>query len=425
MVCKYCGKEVNNDSKFCASCGTPIAEATPANYMQNPTPMPMQSQSVGAVPPAMPPAAGNAKKNGKAGLIVLIVILVLLLAGGGALAFIFLNRPIGKINKALEADDIETVVELYGELSGDKDKEEVSEKLLAYAEEVRDRYFDEKIDYDAAIQTLNLLTSASLETNDEIEDIRVFVNRIYASREAFASAEKYRSDGEYALALEEYANVIGEDSHYYDMAQDAIEETEKELEDTIAEAGKALIGTWALEYDLADALSDELGSDYADFHAPLPITLLFDFNEDGTYRMYADEDAFIEAFDQWGDAFVDYSLGQIYDMFEKEYGLSRAETDAYVLEFLGMSMQDYILLMVSDINMSSILREAESTGTYETRYDRLYLSDGYSSIDEDDYYEIFTVNGNKLILELAEGASSSQAEILPGLSYPLELEKDN
>lgn len=423
MVCKYCGKEISSDSKFCASCGAPTApmQAQPMNYVQNPTPvspMPMQAQPVGAIPPAVPPMAGG-KKKGKAGLVVLIIILVLLLAGGGALAFIFLNRPINKVNNALEAGDMEAAVELYGDLSGDKDREDVSEKLLAYAEEVRDSYLNEETDYDTAMETLNLLAGASLKTDDEVEDIRAFVNRIYASREAFASAEQYRADGDYAMALKEYANVMEEDSRYYDRAQAAIAEVEQELEASMAEAGKELIGTWALDCDLADAMTDELGSDYADFQASLPMTLLFDFNEDGTYKMYIDENAFTDGLNHWLDAFIDYSAEMMYSELE-ESGMSREDVDEFVEYYYGMGVEEYLRYSIElEINISDLVGDMVSTGKYQTEYNKLYLIEDYSVFNEN-VYDIFSVNGDKLKIELPEGADESEAEIVPGLSYPLE-----
>ncbi|MCH5276129.1 MAG: hypothetical protein J1E65_09830, partial [Lachnospiraceae bacterium] len=104
-----------------------------------------------------------------------------------------------------------------------------------------------------------------------------------------------------------------------------------------SDAGKDLIGTWAIDYDMADVLADELGGDYADFHAPLKMTLLFDFNDDGTFKMYIDESSFTTNFNTWMDAFIDYSMDIVYEEFETSYGMSREETDAAVLENFGMS----------------------------------------------------------------------------------------
>lgn len=233
-----------------------------AYFAQNQMPVPptpMQAQPIGAVPPAVPAEAGGKKKKGKAGLIVLLIILVLLLAGGGVLAFLFLNNPTKKIDKALKAGDIETVIELYGDLSSDKDKDAVSEKLLAYAEELGDGYFNEEkgMDYETVIESLNLLAGASLETDDEIEDIRAFVNRIYASRESYAAAEAYRASGEYARALEKYDDVIAEDTRYYDKALTAIQEVRNELVNAAIEEANAFMNSGdyvSAEYVLNEAM---------------------------------------------------------------------------------------------------------------------------------------------------------------------------
>lgn len=188
------------------------------------------------------------------------------------------------------------------------------------------------------------------------------------------------------------------------------------------DAGKALVGTWALDCDLADAMADELGSDYADFSAPLKLTILFDFNEDGTYKMYIDESTFTDSFNSWVDAFLDYSVDMLYDTFEAQ-GLTKEEADSLVMENFGMSIEDYMRETVaSSLDAGALAREMETTGNYETKGNKLYLAEGSSKIDES-YYDIFTVNGNKLTLELPDGVDKSEAEIIPGLSYPLELNK--
>lgn len=189
------------------------------------------------------------------------------------------------------------------------------------------------------------------------------------------------------------------------------------------DAGKALIGTWALDCDLADAMADELGSDYADFNAPLKMTILFDFNEDGTYRMYIEESSFTDSFNSWVDAFIDYSEESVYVMFEEDFGMSREETDAAILEGYGMTMREYMYeTMGSQLDAGDLVSEMESKGTYETKGNKLYLAEGSDKIDES-YYDVFTVDGNKLTLELPDGVDKSQAEIVPGLSYPLNLQK--
>lgn len=466
------------------------------------SPAPMQgAQPTGAVPPAVPPAAEGEKK-GKAGLIVLIVLLVLLLTGGGVLAFIFLNNgPIKKINKALESGDIETVVELYGDLSNDEDKEEISEKLLEYAEEIRDQYFNEEMDYAEAIDTLNLLAGASLETDDEIEAIRAYVNRIYASRESYAAAEAYRASGDYALALAEYDNVISDDTLYYNKALTAIEEVKNELVDAAIEEANAfmnsgdyvsaeyvlneallalpggsseldnmldtvrasmenniisdiledanvavadgriseareiledalaiypgntelqnalaslsvssgtLVGIWMLEYDMQDLIVQEMGSDFDDFESSLILPLMFEFSEDGTFRMYLGEN-FKENYDKWEKALIAYMS----DYLEQVFGIDKRDLEA----ILGISLEEYLKNELGEMEdvVDELVEEMEETRRYEVQDNRIYLSDEYGDMDYDSY-ELFELLGDSLILS-EEGDNGE--EILPGLSYPL------
>ena len=46
------------------------------------------------------------------------------------------------------------------------------------------------------------------------------------------------------------------------------------------------------------------------------------------------------------------------------------------------------------------------------------------SIDKN-AYDVFTIDGSNLKLELPSGVDASEGEILPGLSYPLEFTKKN
>lgn len=197
-----------------------------------------------------------------------------------------------------------------------------------------------------------------------------------------------------------------------------------------SDAGKDLIGTWAINYDMADALAEELGSDYADFHAPLEMTLMFDFNADGTFKMYVEEDSFTSNFNTWMDAFLDYSVDSgmemLYEMYES-YGLTAEEVNDAIYEEFGMSMEEYVReTLAAELDMSSeisaLLKEVETTGTYETKGSKLYMAEGSSKIDTN-AYDIFTITGNKLTLELADGVDPAEAEIAPGLSYPLELQR--
>ena len=470
MICANCGKEINENSRFCGVCGAPVAG------------QPVYAQ------PAVPPAKAG-KKKGRAGVIVLIVALVVLLAGGAAAgAFLFWNRPVSRIHRALEKNDLAAVAELYPQLSSDKDREEISAKLLEIA-------------------------SADSKEDGQIEEILELLTEIKASRDSYTAAEQYRADGSYEMALAAYAGVIPEDTAYYDMAQEAMEETRDELvqaslssayscrdsgdyaqaqqiledallvvpgsselteavndiqaaqqdsrisaaieeanaavaegrisdarsilEDILEEypdstqlqdaiaglpADGTLTGLWKMEYDVSQEIVADMGDEFDDFRTPLVIPLMFEFNEDGTFRMYVGEE-FKENLDTWMDEFIRYSTDMLYDMLS-DMGLSKKQADAMIEEQFGVSLEDYIRQEAEDAMDTGDIEEliaTEESGYYEARGDRLYISDEYGEWDEDSY-EIFQVEGDTLTFMLPEGMESE--EILPGLNYPFTLTRE-
>lgn len=495
MICANCGKEINENSRFCGVCGAPVAG------------QPVYAQ------PAVPPAKAG-KKKGRAGVIVLIVALVVLLAGGAAAgAFLFWNRPVNRINRALEKNDLAAVAELYPQLSSDKDREEISARLLEYAEVRRDAYLGEEADYETVYDELLEIASADSKEDGQIEEILELLTEIKASRDSYAAAEQYRADGSYEMALAAYAGVIPEDTAYYDMAQEAMEATRDELvqaslssayscrdsgdyaqaqqiledallvvpgsselteavndiqaaqqdsrisaaieeanaavaegrisdarsilEDILEEypdstqlqdaiaglpADGTLTGLWKMEYDVSQEIVADMGDEFDDFRTPLVIPLMFEFNEDGTFRMYVGEE-FKENLDTWMDEFIRYSTDMLYDMLS-DMGLSKKQADAMIEEQFGVSLEDYIRQEAEDAMDTGDIEEliaTEESGYYEARGDRLYISDEYGEWDEDSY-EIFQVEGDTLTFMLPEGMESE--EILPGLNYPFTLTRE-
>ena len=96
-----------------------------------------------------------------------------------------------------------------------------------------------------------------------------------------------------------------------------------------SDTGKALYGTWSMEVDLSEELNKQMGDDFAGFDGKLVIKLKFDFNEDGSFKMYADGEALKESFETWLDSFATFSLDVMYAQFE-QMGLSKEDADELV-----------------------------------------------------------------------------------------------
>ena len=84
-----------------------------------------------------------------------------------------------------------------------------------------------------------------------------------------------------------------------------------------------------------------------------------------------------------------------------------------------MTLKEYFSEMLDEeLDVSELLDETETEMKYYVEGDKLYLVD---DTDTEDYYENFYIEGDTLVL--GGDGSLSEAEILPGLSYPLQLTK--
>ncbi|MDE6063305.1 MAG: hypothetical protein K2G20_01775 [Lachnospiraceae bacterium] len=187
-----------------------------------------------------------------------------------------------------------------------------------------------------------------------------------------------------------------------------------------ADTGKALYGTWAMDVDLSEELNRQMGDEFAGFEGKLVITLKFDFNEDGSFKMYVDSDALKTSFAGWMDSFVAFSVDVMYEQFEDGYGLSKEEADELVQSTYNCTMEEYIrTIMEGSVDVDAMAAEMETSGIWEAKGDKLYMSEG-DKIDVNSF-DIFEVSGDTLTLNLPEGATDDSD--IPGLSYPYSLHK--
>lgn len=188
------------------------------------------------------------------------------------------------------------------------------------------------------------------------------------------------------------------------------------------DSGKDLVGTWSLDYDLADLLAGEMGEEYADFNSPLNMTICFEFKEDKTFTMYGEPESFKANYATWLEEFLSFSTDMMYEMFS-EQGIGKEDADTQFEATYGTSMQDYLRqTFESEVNVDDLLNEMTTNGKYDTSGDKLYMAEEGEEIDKN-AYDVFTISGDTLKLELPAGADPSEGEILPGLEYPLNFKK--
>lgn len=181
----------------------------------------------------------------------------------------------------------------------------------------------------------------------------------------------------------------------------------------------SLVGKWKLEYDMNDIIASTVGEDMDNFDSEFYVTFVFEFTEDGICRLSLDEDSFVKSFDSWKDDLLDYLIDMALEEYISDGSMTKKEFEKAFKSTYGMTIKEYFSEMLDEeLDVSELLDETETEMKYYVEGDRLYLVD---DTDTEDYYENFYIEGDTLVL--GGDGSLSEAEILPGLSYPLQLIK--
>ncbi len=239
-----------------------------------------------------------------------------------------------------------------------------------------------------------------------------------ALADALEAADAAVNEGRYSDA-KEIINAAMELEGISGAQQQALSDKFSEITAAMYADG-SILGTWKMECDLSDSIASQLGAEFEGFEGTFVVNMIFEFHEDGTFRMYVDEESFRENFNGWLDDMILYTLDTMYDMFE-EMGLSREETDELLRDMYNMTMEEYLReSMETELDpegmADSMLEEVDMTGVYRVDGDRLYMSN--TEIDEN-RYDNFHFEEDKLIIELPDGTESE--ELVPGISYPFVL----
>ena len=330
---------------------------TPATYTA-PTPTPV---------PAGKPV--KEKKKGKGGIVALIIILIIVLLGAAGFCYYWFTRPIYKINKAIETEDVATVCALFPELKDENEIKTLQDKMYNYAVSLEEQYIDEKIEYDELDDVFSQLSKKVLHKDEDFEALCEDVDALYASRCAYEDAEKAYKNEDYETAYDLYLQVIKADDNYA-KAQDRAEEC---LELMVPD----ICGTWLCDFDCGDAVTQELGmEDYGS--VSLPMSLGISFYDDGTGTLFIDMDSVSGGMSDFTDSITEL----MYSALEDELGYSRTEIDEAFEEIYGMSLEDYVLLYVDPDSVLDELAaiDVEFTYTAEDGYIYLDADDGYSEM---------------------------------------------
>lgn len=177
---------------------------------------------------------------------------------------------------------------------------------------------------------------------------------------------------------------------------------------------KKLYGTWETKLDLTEAIAKQLPADYADFKFDFELTWLIDFNEDGTYRAYADEAAVKAEFDEFINSLVDYVVDMFYEQMAAN-GLTKEQADEAVQKAYGKSLKEAMLDEIDNsIDMDDLVSDIDDSGVYEVKKGKLYTGDTEVNPAA---YETYVIDGDTLTLDVGTGDPALGGEI-EGVGYP-------
>ncbi len=223
----------------------PAATPQPANQAPvNPAPAnPAPTNSAPAyntttnTTPIAPAPMKKKKKKSKKGLVIFLIILFMVLAiliAGGVLILLHMFKPINRFSEEMKQGNVEAAMEYFDkiDMTNEEEAAEAKELALDCAEQLKTDFYNETTDYATTIKMLDKLEADILAGDADYAEIRAYVDKINASRAAYTAASKMQEAGKLEEAIIEYAKVDEEDS-YYDLAQTAITDCEKQFLDNI------------------------------------------------------------------------------------------------------------------------------------------------------------------------------------------------
>ena len=187
---------------------------------------------------------------------------------------------------------------------------------------------------------------------------------------------------------------------------------------------KKFIGTWETTIDMSDFLNKSFDEDpeMADYLEvdDFSLVIKMTFNDDGTCRMFADEDQSEEAFE---DVKKDLKKGftEYFEDYIAASGLLLSVDE--VLEDTGVDMDSLVEEAFGDDVFSGIMDGFASEGTFEVKNGKLFRSASLDTAIDENVYETYEISDNSLTLLASFGDDSVDAEEMN--LYPLIFTKVN
>lgn len=189
-----------------------------------------------------------------------------------------------------------------------------------------------------------------------------------------------------------------------------------------------LVGTWEAETDLSEAISQEILSEVGDMSeyftvTDFKVTYVMELRSDGTYTIMMDEASANAAF----DALMEDLMDGMVEYLEAE--IEKSGLDMTVEEMLaasGSSLEALKEELVSSIEeqdlVEDLIEESSEEGRFKAADGKLYMSAGLEYNVDENVYDTYVLDGDKLTLVEHVGDDAEEDEI-NDLIYPMEFQK--
>lgn len=189
-----------------------------------------------------------------------------------------------------------------------------------------------------------------------------------------------------------------------------------------------LVGTWEAEVDLSEAISQEILGEVGDLGeyftvADFKVTYIMELKSDSTYTTTLDEASVATAF----DALMEDLMDGMVEFLEAE--IENSGLDMTVEEMLTASGSSLDTLkeelkasLEEEDVVEELIEETSEEGRFKVADGKLYMSAGLEYNVDENVYDTYTLDGDKLTLVEHVGEDAEEDEI-SDLIYPMEFQK--
>jgi len=206
MICRKCGTQLSDEAKFCLKCGVNTRETV------------ILSDRKTNVIPAEPAPEQKPRKtiSNKLKVIAAAAFLIIVIIAGVIVAITIISSPVNTFEKNINNGDYESALKIYdGKIIGnEKDEARIQEYLTAHIAKIVTQFDNKSLTYAEADKSLKIISETGVFEGTELTDAYSHIEKLDASRTAFAAAEKLLASKDYVGAIGQYQAVIASDDNY-------------------------------------------------------------------------------------------------------------------------------------------------------------------------------------------------------------------